>query len=248
MTLDFSRENPGSNGFTVESICEHIRQALLHQRQMGHLTVGCVARSWTSLEVLFAARRPEDDSFVVYEARKLGRLISERRSNSSVLNAVTELRVDGLISTINSGDAVSATSVYIGSIIMLLLLLTTVVLIAAYKRWPRKHAGPPMKAFFGPSPICLNNVRLPKVNNLSPYDETIVNMDKAQNFQEMKDFGYDKQPYLLKANPLDDLKLGKPVLIPQVPDGYDHSLQCSFEPPLKANGSPQKGEDDVVWC
>ncbi|OQR79590.1 protein jagged-1-like [Tropilaelaps mercedesae] len=247
LTLNFARNSEKElrataiDGFTVESICAHVRRALSHQNAH-QLAVGCVARSRTTLEVLLAPIQPGQEISAVVQAHHLGRVISEMRSNSSVLNAVAQLRVDGIVSTVPPG-AQEATSIYL-IYISLLLLLLLVMLILAYKMCPRRQSSL-TKTYIDPSPVSLNNLRLPKVNNLSPYEETVINIDKTQNLEE--EFAYNKNSYLLKRTPLDDLKIGKPVHIPQVPDAHGHDNGYAFSESTK-NSSVRKGGDDVVWC
>ena len=231
------------SGFTVEAICAHVRKVFSSKRA-ADLLVGCVAKSHREIEVLIDSADSEQQLAATQQAERLARTIREGRTNSSVLNAVHNVLVSEASQIKDLSDSQRTVTAFLIATAVLVLVLLVAVLVCSYKMFSQKspHTNVVMtKPYFGEAPSNLNNLRLPKINNLGQEADVGVSRGKILNTmvnQEMKDFGCKTA----------SSKTSKAVDIPQVParDCMDLRYEGCPKKSKRNDGNDSLGE--VVWC
>lgn len=242
IVLDFMPSNE-LTGFTVEAICAHVRRVLSTQRGTD-LLVGCVAKSHRTIEVLIDSANNDQQLAAALLAGRLGRTIKEGRTNSSVLNSVHSVLVSEA-SRIEDESHKTVTAFLIATAVLVFLLLLA-VLVCSYKMFSQKSPHQNVivsKPYFRDPHSNLNNLRLPKMNNLGLEADVGVGRGKILNTmvnQEMKDF----------ASKPSNHKTSKAVEIPQVParDCMDLRYEGCPKKGKRSTADGEEGLGEVVWC
>ncbi|XP_018495761.1 protein jagged-1 [Galendromus occidentalis] len=233
-------------GFTVEAICAHVRRVLSSQ-PAPDLLVGCVAKSHREIEILVDSAQNDEQLVAALQADRLARTIKEGRTNSSILNAVHKVLVSEASQFKDLSESQKTVTAFLIATAVLVLLLLVAVLVCSYKIFSQKSPDSNIimtKPYLRDAPSNLNNLRLPKMNNLGQEADVGSSRGKILNTmvnQEMKDFAF-------KASMN---KVSKAVDIPQVPQERD-CMDLRYEGcPKKSKRNATDGENslgEVVWC